>query len=208
MGEWAISEALQQVRRWQLRGLGLTSVSVNINVRHLVQPSLTRAVTQALEATQLPPSTLTLELTESDVMQDIEKALSALRVLKDLGVRLALDDFGTGYSSLAYLTQLPLDLLKIDRSFIQEMQINPQQLMVVRGIVALGSALGLTITAEGVENREELIALQKMGCQLVQGYFFTRPLTATDFDTWWRQTRANPGLLVAPGTGSHDAIVV
>ncbi len=208
MGEWAISEALQQVRRWQLRGLGLTSVSVNINVRHLVQPSLTRAVTQALEATQLPPSTLTLELTESDVMQDIEKALSALRVLKDLGVRLALDDFGTGYSSLAYLTQLPLDLLKIDRSFIQEMQINPQQLMVVRGIVALGSALGLTITAEGVENREELIALQKMGCQLVQGYFFTRPLTATDFDTWWRQTRANPGLLVATGTGSQDAIVV
>jgi len=79
---------------------------------------------------------------------------------------------------------------------------------VVRGIVALGSALGLTITAEGVENREELIALQKMGCQLVQGYFFTRPLTATDFDTWWRQTRANPGLLVATGTGSHDAIVV
>ncbi len=208
MGEWAISEALQQVRRWQLRGLGLTSVSVNINVRHLVQPSLTRAVTQALEATQLPPSTLTLELTESDVMQDIEKALSALRTLKDLGVRLALDDFGTGYSSLAYLTQLPLDCLKIDRSFIQEMQINPQQLMVVRGIVALGSALGLTTTAEGVENRDEMVALQKMGCQMVQGYYFTRPLTATDFDTWWRQSKLNPGLLVSPGSGAHDAIVV
>ncbi len=208
MGEWAISEALQQVRRWQMRGLGLTSVSVNINVRHLVQPSLTRAVTQALEATQLPPSTLTLELTESDVMQDIEKALSALRTLKDLGVRLALDDFGTGYSSLAYLTQLPLDCLKIDRSFIQEMQINPQQLMVVRGIVALGKALGLTTTAEGVENREELVALQKMGCQLVQGYYFTRPLTATGFDTWWRQSKLNPGLLVSPGSGAHDAIVV
>ena len=208
MGEWAISEALQQVRRWQLRGLGLTSVSVNINVRHLVQPSLTRAVTQALEATQLPPSTLTLELTESDVMQDIEKALMALRTLKDLGVRLALDDFGTGYSSLAYLTQLPLDSLKIDLSFIQEMQINPQQLMVVRGIVALGSALGLTTTAEGVEHREELVALQKMGCQMVQGYYFTRPLTATDFDTWWRQSKLNPGLLVSPGSGAHDAIVV
>ncbi len=208
MAEWAISEALQQVRRWQLRGLGLTSVSVNINVRHLVQPSLTRAVTQALEATQLPPSTLTLELTESDVMQDIEKALTALRTLKDLGVRLALDDFGTGYSSLAYLTQLPLDCLKIDRSFIQEMQINPQQLMVVRGIVALGSALGLTTTAEGVENREELVALQKMGCQMVQGYYFTRPLTATDFDTWWRRSKLDPGLLVSPGSGAQDAIVV
>ncbi len=210
MGEWAISEALQQVRRWQLRGLGLTSVSVNINVRHLVQPSLTRAVTQALEATQLPPSTLTLELTESDVMQDIEKALSALRSLKDLGVRLALDDFGTGYSSLAYLTQLPLDSLKIDRSFIQEMQISPQQLMVVRGICALGSALGLSTTAEGVENREELLALQKMGCQLVQGYYFTRPLTAADFDTWWRASKANPGALVAAAGlgGAQDAIVV
>ncbi|MGE0800028.1 MAG: putative bifunctional diguanylate cyclase/phosphodiesterase [Lautropia sp.] len=199
MGEWAISEALQQVRRWQMRGLGLGSVSVNINVRHLVQPSLMRAVTQALHATQLPPSTLTLELTESDVMQDIEKALSALRVLKELGVRLALDDFGTGYSSLAYLTQLPLDSLKIDRSFIREMQSNPQQLMVVRGIVALGSALGLQTTAEGVENREELVALQKMGVQLVQGYYFTRPLTATDFDAWWRASNANPGMLVAPG---------
>jgi predicted signal transduction protein with EAL and GGDEF domain len=208
MGEWAISEALQQVRRWQLRGLGLTSVSVNINVRHLVQPSLTRAVTQALEATQLPPSTLTLELTESDVMQDIEKALTALRTLKDIGVRLALDDFGTGYSSLAYLTQLPLDCLKIDRSFIQEMQINPQQLMVVRGIVALGSALQLTTTAEGVENREELVALQKMGCQTVQGYYFTRPLTATDFETWWRRSKDNPGQLVSPGSGAQDAIVV
>jgi predicted signal transduction protein with EAL and GGDEF domain len=208
MGEWAISEALQQMRRWQLRGLGLTSVSVNINVRHLVQPSLTRAVTQALEATQLPPITLTLELTESDVMQDIEKALTALRTLKDLGVRLALDDFGTGYSSLAYLTQLPLDSLKIDRSFIQEMQINPQQLMVVRGIVALGSALGLTTIAEGVENREELVALQKMGCLLVQGYYFTRPLPATDFEAWWRQSKQNPGLLVAPGSGAQDAIVV
>ena len=208
MGEWAISEALQQVRRWQLRGVGVTSVSVNINVRHLVQPSLTKAVAQALEATQLPPSTLTLELTESDVMQDIEKALTALRMLKDLGVRLALDDFGTGYSSLAYLTQLPLDCLKIDRSFIQEMQINPQQLMVVRGIVALGSALRLTITAEGVENRDELVALQKMGCQLVQGYYFTRPLTATDFETWWRKTGVNPASLVATGSGAQDAIVV
>jgi len=141
-------------------------------------------------------------------MQDIEKALTALRTLKDLGVQLALDDFGTGYSSLAYLTQLPLDCLKIDRSFIQEMQVNPQQLMVVRGIVALGSALGLTTTAEGVENREELLALQKMGCQMVQGYYFTRPLTATDFDTWWRQSKLNPGLLVAPSSGAQDAIVV
>ena len=90
------------------------------------------------------------------------------------------------------------------------MQISPQQLMVVRGICALGSALGLSTTAEGVENREELLALQKMGCQLVQGYYFTRPLTAADFDTWWRASKANPGALVAAAGlgGAQDAIVV
>ena len=143
-------------------------------------------------------------------MEDIEKALAALRVLKELGVRLALDDFGTGYSSLAYLTQLPLDSLKIDRSFIREMQVNPQQLMVVRGIVALGSALGLSTTAEGVEHREELLSLQKLGCHLVQGYYFTRPLTANDFEAWWRASNANPTRLVAPGDagGLGDAIMV
>lgn len=207
MGEWAISEALQQLRRWQLRGIGMTSVSVNINVRHLGQPSLMRAVAQALEATQLPPTALTLELTESDVMQDIEKALGALRMLKEMGVRLALDDFGTGYSSLAYLTQLPLDCLKIDRSFICEMQANPQRLMVVRGIVALSSALGLATIAEGVEHPEDLVALQKMGCQLVQGFLYARPLTAADFESWWDLAKSRP-VALQPIAGSGDQILV
>ena len=190
MDEWVISEALQQVRRWQLEGVGLTSISVNINVRHLGQESLMRTVSQALEATRLDPSTLTLELTESEVMQDVERSLEALNQLRGMGVRLALDDFGTGYSSLGYLTQLPVDCLKIDRSFIHEMQELPQQLMVVRGIVALSSALGLPTVAEGVESNEDLRALRRIGCHLVQGYLFTEPLTADEFSDWWRDALA------------------
>ncbi len=190
MDEWVISEALQQVRRWQLEGIGLTSISVNINVRHLGQESLTRTVRQALEATRLDPSTLTLELTESEVMQDVERSLEALNALREMGVRLALDDFGTGYSSLGYLTQLPVDCLKIDRSFIHDMQELPQQLMVVRGIVALSSALGLPTVAEGVESNEDLRALRRIGCHLVQGYLFTEPLTASEFADWWREALA------------------
>ncbi|MGE0310986.1 MAG: putative bifunctional diguanylate cyclase/phosphodiesterase [Lautropia sp.] len=207
MGEWAVSEALQQVRRWQLAGVGLTSVSVNINVRHLGQPSLVRAVTQALEATQLAPSTLTLELTESDVMQDIEPAILALRMLKSMGVRLALDDFGTGYSSLAYLTELPLDCLKIDRSFISEVQTHPQRLMVVRGIVALSSALGFATVAEGVENQDDLSALQKAGCQLVQGYYYSKPLAAADFAAWWGRSRALAHAARLPGASLEPILV-
>ncbi len=190
MDEWVIFEALQQVRRWQLEGIGLTSISVNINVRHLGQESLTRTVSRALEATRLDPSTLTLELTESEVMQDVERSLEALNALRGMGVRLALDDFGTGYSSLGYLTQLPVDCLKIDRSFIHDMQELPQQLMVVRGIVALSSALGLPTVAEGVESNEDLRALRRIGCHLVQGYLFTEPLTADEFSDWWRDALA------------------
>jgi len=190
MDEWVIFEALQQVRRWQSEGIGLTGVSVNINVRHLGQQSLMRAVSRALEASQLDPSTLTLELTESDVMQDVERSMSALNRLRDMGVRLALDDFGTGYSSLGYLTQMPVDCLKIDRSFIHDMQEFPQQLMVVRGIVALSSALGLATVAEGVESDEDLRALRRIGCQLVQGFLFAQPLSAADFAGWWREALA------------------
>ena len=116
--------------------------------------------------------------------------MSALNGLRDMGVRLALDDFGTGYSSLGYLTQMPVDCLKIDRSFIHDMQEFPQQLMVVRGIVALSSALGLATVAEGVESDEDLRALRRIGCQLVQGFLFAQPLSAGDFAGWWREALA------------------
>ena len=187
MGEWAVGEALQQVRRWRNGGLPVATVAVNIHARHLEQPELAKAVTQALDSTGLASSTLELELTETGVMRDIKRSLDSLQGLKQLGVRLALDDFGTGYSSLAYLTQLPIDTLKIDRSFIDKLGESGQSRAVVRSITALAQALGLSTVAEGVETREQLDSLGALGCDEVQGYFYARPMPAPDLPGWFRR---------------------
>jgi len=118
-------------------------------------------------------------------MRDIKRSLGSLHGLKHLGVRLALDDFGTGYSSLAYLTQLPIDTLKIDRSFIDQLSENGQSRAIVRSITALAQALGLSTVAEGVETQSQLDSLQALGCKEVQGYFFARPMPADDLPQWW-----------------------
>ncbi|MDO5101563.1 MAG: EAL domain-containing protein [Lautropia sp.] len=187
MGEWAISEALQQLRRWQLSGVSIPGVSVNVNVRHLKQPSLLRAVKHALEATGISPSALTLELTEVDVMRDIEGVLPALWSLKKLGVKIALDDFGSGFSSVSYLTRMPVDVLKIDRVFVSDIEQNADQLKVVRSIIALAGALDLQVVGEGVEQAAEMASLQKLGCQDLQGYLFTKPLTAEHLESWMEE---------------------
>jgi diguanylate cyclase (GGDEF)-like protein len=186
MGEWAVGEALQQVRRWRNVGLPVATVSVNIHARHLEHPDLARSVSQALDTTGLESATLELELTETGVMRDIKRSLDSLQGLKQLGVRLALDDFGTGYSSLAYLTQLPIDTLKIDRSFVDKLGESGQSRAVVRSITALAQALGLSTIAEGVETREQLDSLRSLGCDEVQGFFYARPMPAADLSGWWR----------------------
>ncbi len=187
MGEWAVGEALQQVRRWRDGGLPVPTVSVNIHARHLEQPELARSVSQALDTTGLESSTLELELTETGVMRDIKRSLDSLQGLKQLGVRLALDDFGTGYSSLAYLTQLPIDTLKIDRSFVDKLGESGQSRAVVRSITALAQALGLSTVAEGVETREQLDSLRALGCDEVQGYFYARPMPPRELQGWWQR---------------------
>jgi diguanylate cyclase (GGDEF)-like protein len=204
MGEWAVGEALRQVRRWRSAGVVVPTVSVNIHARHLEQPELARSVAQALEGTGLESSTLELELTETGVMRDIKRSLDSLRVLKRLGVRLALDDFGTGYSSLAYLTQLPIDTLKIDRSFVDKLGESGQNRAVVRSITALAQALGLATVAEGVETREQLDSLRELGCDEMQGYFYGRPMPADELPGWWRAFR-DGGPAAGPGAGSAAA---
>jgi EAL domain-containing protein (putative c-di-GMP-specific phosphodiesterase class I) len=195
MGEWAVGEALHQVRRWRTEGLDVAAVSVNIHPRHLEQPELARAVVRALDETRLPCSTLELELTETGVMRDIKRSISSLQGLKDLGVRFALDDFGTGYSSLAYLTQLPIDTLKIDRSFVDKLdadeQAGRQSHAVVRAITALAQALGLSTVAEGVETADQLASLRRLGCDDVQGYLYARPMPAAELAQWWKGFASN-----------------
>ncbi|MEI7445966.1 MAG: EAL domain-containing protein [Burkholderiales bacterium] len=202
MGDWAIGEALQQVRRWREAGVPVGTVSVNIHVRHLERAGFVEDVRDAIEASGLEASALELELTETGVMRDVAHALETLRDLKRLGVRLALDDFGTGWSSLAYLTQLPLDTLKIDRSFVDSLGGNGQSRAVVRSITALAQALGLATVAEGVETRAQLDSLRALGCDEVQGYYFARPMPARDLPAWWGAFDGRPA---GSGRGGRGA---
>lgn len=191
MGEWAISESLQQLRRWQLSGVSIPGVSVNVTVRHLQQASLLPSIRQALEATDLPPGSLTLEMSEADVMRDIDNLLPVLWALKKIGVRIALDDFGSGFSSVSYLSRMPVDVLKIDRVFISELESRAEQVKVVRGIIALAGALELRTVCEGVERPEEMALLQKLGCHDLQGYLFSRPLASNQLERWLLERKAD-----------------
>jgi diguanylate cyclase (GGDEF)-like protein len=197
--DFVLDRALLRCRRWRDEGLKL-GVAVNLSVRNLDDAEFPRRVEQALATHRTPPDMLTLELTESAVMQDPERALPVLRQLHELGVSLAVDDFGTGYSSLSYLRRLPVDEVKIDKSFVLGMGSDLSDLAVVRAIVDLGHSLSLSVVAEGVEEDAVRHQLTEMGCDVAQGYLFSRPLGERRFEAWLRaRTVRMPGL--------HDEIV-
>jgi diguanylate cyclase (GGDEF)-like protein len=179
LGRWVLEQACHQARLWQqaLHDPSLV-VSVNLSARQLQQPDLTLAVSRILQATGLAPSSLKLEITESVLMQDADAA--RLAALAQLGIHLAIDDFGTGYSSLAYLSRLPIDTLKIDRSFVSRLGHEPESDAVVRTIVALAHTLNLSVTAEGIEEPEQAARLRRLGCHRGQGFLFARPAPPTD----------------------------
>ncbi|MDT7715529.1 MAG: hypothetical protein QOH09_1521 [Pseudonocardiales bacterium] len=181
--EYVLDRSLAQCRSWLDRGLSL-SVSVNLSVRNLAETGFPRRVTDALTRHRVPPALLSFELTESAVMSDPERALPVLRELHGLGVRIAVDDFGTGYSSLAYLRRLPVDEVKIDKSFVMGLSSDLGDLAVVRAIVDLGHSLGLIVVAEGVEQDATRDQLLEMGCDVAQGFLISRPLGADRFDAW------------------------
>jgi len=191
---FVMDRALERCRRWLDDGL-LMAVAVNLSVRNLDDIDFPRHVEQALAKHRVPPELLTFELTESAVMQDPERALPVLRELHELGVGLAVDDFGTGYSSLAYLRRLPVDEVKIDKSFVLGMGSDLSDLAVVRAIVDLGHSLSLTVVAEGVEEDAVRDQLAEMGCDIAQGYLFSRPLGERRFEAWLRaRTVRMPGV--------------
>ena len=180
MGEWALAEACRQARTWQAAGVHLR-VAVNLSARQFRQDRLIESVRTALTASRLEPRYLELELTESAVMQDAEISEQIMRRLSELGLRLSVDDFGTGYSSLSYLRRLPLDKLKIDRSFIREVTSSRDDAEIVRAIVSLAHNLHLKVIAEGVETAEQLSFLRSLGCDQYQGYLCSKPLPAGEF---------------------------
>jgi EAL domain-containing protein (putative c-di-GMP-specific phosphodiesterase class I) len=180
IGDVVLARACRQARAWQLDGAGGRHlvVSVNLSARQFARPDLAARVAAVLAETGLPASSLELEITESVAMSDAEATGVTLRALHELGVRLVLDDFGTGYSSLAYLSQLPLDVIKVDRSFVVSMGESAANLGIIRAVVGLAQGLGIVVTAEGIETAEQLQLLRELGCDRGQGFLFSRPLTA------------------------------
>src|SRR6185503_2296932 len=183
IGEWVVEEACRQNRAWQNEGLDPGVVSVNLSARQFRQEGLVRAVSRILAATGLDPSALEMELTESMVMHNAEAAIAILQGLKSLGIALSVDDFGTGYSSLAYLKDLPIDTLKIDRSFVRDIRLggDPGEGVLAQAIISLGHALNLKVIAEGVETDAQLRFLAKHHCDEVQGFYFGEPVAPEAF---------------------------
>ncbi|MEH2147280.1 putative bifunctional diguanylate cyclase/phosphodiesterase [Nostoc sp.] len=178
IGEWVLRTACTQNRAWQQAGFTSIRISVNLSARQFEQPYLVEIVCQILEETGLQASCLELEVTESFLMADMERSVKTLKQLRQLGIWLALDDFGTGYSSLNYLKRFPVNMLKIDQSFVQDVMSNPDSAAVTDAIIALAKSLRLKITAEGVETQEQLDYLKMQGCHEGQGYYFSCPMPA------------------------------
>src|SRR5690349_21970019 len=178
VGEWVLRTACLQGRRWCDQGFAPIQIGVNISARQFHDQDLSQTVIRILEETGLSPKYLELELTESSIMQDAEFASEMLNRLKSMGINLSIDDFGTGFSSLASLKRLPIDALKIDRSFVKEATTDPDDAQLVMAIITLAHNLRLKVTAEGVQTEDQLRFLQLLRCDEIQGYFFSKPLPA------------------------------
>ena len=197
IGQWVLEEACRQARAWQLGYAGEfpLMLSVNLSARQFRHDALVREIKTTLHDSVMAPSSLTLEITESDLMQDPAGTIAKLTALKDIGVKLAIDDFGTGYSSLNYLKQFPVDILKIDRSFVQGIERDPHDKAIAQSVVALAEAFGLSVIGEGVETEAQSLQLQAIGCSRGQGYLFSRAVPADVFESLLERDRG--GRLIA-----------
>lgn len=180
IGEWVLTEACRQLKEWHNSGKLPVNLSVNLSARQFVNEEFCATIKRIIVSSGINPRFLTLELTESLLFEDIESKIKLLELLKGAGVQLSIDDFGTGFSSLSYLTRLPLDEIKIDRSFIMQLTTNPQSRAIVSTIISLANSLNLATVAEGIEHPEELEFLKKQGCRRYQGFLYSRPVAADE----------------------------
>jgi EAL domain-containing protein (putative c-di-GMP-specific phosphodiesterase class I) len=176
LGRWVLEESCRQGMAWEREGVPPLELHVNLSAVQFQRDDLVQMVAGVLASTGLPATRLTLEITESVVMVDVDAAVATMTQLRELGVRLSLDDFGQGYSSLSYLKQFPLDIVKIDRSFVDGLVASPEDQAIVRSVVMLARELHMTVTAEGIETAEQLDAVRELGCDDAQGYFLSAPL--------------------------------
>lgn len=187
LGEWVLKESVRQLAEWRAAGRQDLVISVNISALQFRQTDFLQRVQAIIDNAGLNSEAIELELTESILMSDVETSIQTLKGLRSLGFRIAIDDFGTGFSSLNYLRHLPINVLKIDQSFVREMIREPESLAIVESIIALAQALGKETIAEGVETLEEYQLLQARGCRLMQGYYFAKPMPVARFEEWYKQ---------------------
>ncbi len=202
LSEWALREAAKQARVWKDKVGFADSIAVNMPSRLFERSDLVEQIHQCVTAVNVPHRVIQLEITEDNLMKELQNVIPSLHRLNEIGVEISIDDFGTGYSSLAYLTTLPISELKIDRSFVRDLGITPQSSAVVTAIIALARSLGLRVVAEGVETLRQMEVLHRLGCGVMQGFLFSRAVPSADLLTWLEQTvlpRKAPWIAVARG---------
>ncbi len=182
IGEWVLQTACAQTKSWQLTGPADFRIAVNLSARQFNRPNLLYMITRILKETELAPNLLELELTESTLVENVDQSLITMKALKKLGVQISIDDFGTGYSSLSYLKQFPFDTLKIDQFFVHNIEMNSANSAITQAIIQMARNMGLRTVAEGVETPIELDFLRQHKCDEIQGYYFSRPVPATEFE--------------------------
>lgn len=186
IGEWVLKTACQQNKRWQEEGLPPMRVSVNLSARQ-IHNGLVTTIEQILKETSLDPEWLELEITEGILMEHVEKNIAILHQLRAKGISISIDDFGTGYSSLAYLKRFPVDIIKIDQSFIRNLSEEPEDISIVRAVITLGHSFNMKVIAEGVETSEQLQLLKRLKCNEMQGYLYSKPLSVKDFEVMLKE---------------------
>ena len=218
IGEHILRTVCEQVVRWQAAGVPTVPVAVNWSAAQLQRQQIVEVVCRILKETGMPAKLLAIEITEGALISNLQEHAVAFQALRDLGVRIQIDDFGTGYSSLSYLRKLPVDTLKIDRSFIDHVAENPADLAIVSAILSMAKSLGLRVVAEGVETAAQLDVLDRHGCEVAQAFFFSRPLPADQCRTLLEELATRPSftdtlrmrlrrdfpVIVAPARGGHE----
>ncbi|MEN6507352.1 MAG: EAL domain-containing protein, partial [Smithella sp.] len=181
IGRWVMKTACAQNVAWQQQGLPHVCMAVNLSLRQLLDENLIEDIKAALGDSGMAPHLLELEITESMVMHNPARIVAILTQIKNMGIRLAIDDFGTGYSSLAQIKHFPIDTLKVDRSFIRDIPQNAEDKAITEAIISMGKTLSLTVVAEGVETQDQMDFLRRHSCDEMQGYYFSKPVTAEKF---------------------------
>ncbi len=181
IGDWTLEAACRQLRTWREQAITPPRIAINISAAQLRQADMYTQVRSALKRHNLPGSDLELEITENLLVQDMESAVTVLEQIRSLGVKVSMDDYGTGYSSLAYMKELPVDTLKIDRCFIENLETESADRAIVNSTIVLARHLGMKVLAEGVETEAQLQTLQAFSCDEIQGYYFSEPLPEREF---------------------------